>query len=137
MNKLKIHKVFHQIPVIKNEFEIFDEFNLIVQNFNNNKVSDFNKFEDSVDDIKKNMKKYKSLKFNSCNNITDNIKYLKKIVDIYENDYNVRRRSFTSEYTEKEFLSDLNKLLPSLHNPHPSLLFPNGNDFSIERDSLS
>lgn len=109
-NKLEIHKIFHKIPSINNEFEIFNGFNKIIDDFKKDKKVNFEKFDDSIDEIRNDIKKYKSLKFNSINNLGNEVKYLKKIIDIYENDTNVRARSFDKEYREKDFLADLNKL---------------------------
>lgn len=111
INKLEIHKLFHQIPIIKDEFEIFDEFNLILEKFNSDEKNiNFNNFENAVDNIENNLKRYKSLKFESSKNLENSKSIFKKIVDIYENDINVRNRSFTQDYKEKDFLKDLNLL---------------------------
>ena len=109
-NKLEMHKIFHQIPAIKNEFDIINDYNKTIEDFKNNKTIDFNILENSIDELNNNIKKYKNLKFNSCNELGNEITYFKKIIDIYENDSNVRSRSFDKEYREKDFLNDLNKL---------------------------
>jgi hypothetical protein len=109
-NKLKIHKIFHQISTIRNEFDIIDDYNKIIEDFKNNKTINFEKLDDSISEINNNIKKYKTLKFNSCNELGDHENFFKEIIDIYENDSNVRARSFDKEYKEKDFLKDLNKL---------------------------
>lgn len=109
-NKEKIHKLFHQIPDIRNNFKIISEFDNIIEKFINDDLIDFSKFDKLNKDFKKIKKHYKNKKFNKCDKLDYSLDTFEEILNIYKNDEFVKNRLFYDSYSENEFLEDLNKL---------------------------
>jgi hypothetical protein len=109
-NKEKIHKLFHQLPNIRNDFKIISEFDNIIDKFINDDLIDFSEFDKLNKDFKKIKKDYKNNKFNSCKNLANSLDIFEEILNIYKNDEFVKNRSLNDSYSENEFLKDLNKL---------------------------
>ena len=109
-NKDLIHKLFHQIDDIDDNFKIISAYDNIIDQFVNNQNVDFTKFNKIVANFKERKKEYKTLKFSACNKLNNASDIFNKIVKIYQEDDQVRSRSLSKTYTESEFLEDLNKL---------------------------